>query len=104
MTHSVIKGTPIAYRSITTVGATGITAADFKNAAGQEADCVIVTVETNVVRWRADGSSPAAAEGHVIAAGEERTFYGSALIRALKFIDTAAGAATVKYTTMKMTV
>jgi len=63
---------------------------------------VYVSVETQPVRFTLDGTAVTAGEGHLLAAGEERTFVGADLLRRLQFIDTAAGASTVRYTTLKL--
>lgn len=97
---SLIQGTAIAHRAITPTVATGLTAADLIDSAGRPADAVLVTVETQPVRFRFDGTDPQAATGHTLAAGDERVFRGVNILRNIKFIDTAAGASTVRYTTM----
>ena len=77
------------YQALTTTSATGLTIPDaFVHSA-------VVNVQTNSVRWTADGTTPTSTVGLVIAAGEEREFVGQNTLRQLQIID-ASGAAAVK--------
>ena len=91
-------GTPVKYRAITPTVATGITAADLRDANDMPCNCAIVTVDTNVVRFRVDGTDPTATTGNLLATGTY-LFVGMDTLRQLRFIDTGAGASSVKYTT-----
>jgi len=59
-----------------------------------------ITVETDAVRWRADGTAPTATEGHVIAAADSISFTGGnyrQLLENIQFIRVTTDA-TVKVT------
>jgi hypothetical protein len=59
----------------------------------------IITVRSNPIRWRADGTAPTADEGQFMAAGESIAIDNSAnWLRTFQFIDTAAGASEVTVT------
>lgn len=55
------------------------------------ASIAIITPETAAVRWRDDGTNPTAAIGYPCPIGSE-LYYDSSSIRALRFIQQAAGA------------
>jgi hypothetical protein len=58
----------------------------------------LVTVETQSVRWRVDGTAPTAAVGHLAAAGSSITVSGYNNIKNFKVIETtASGKITVSY-------
>lgn len=98
----VISGTPQAYRSYTPTVATGVHATDLAGTAdGLVPDAAIVTVETNPVRVRFDGTNPAAAEGHLLPVGTVLVLKGRDAISKFKMIDTAAGASVVKISTTR---
>jgi len=61
----------------------------------------LITCETQIARWRADGTDPTATEGHAIAANDSISFTSSnyrQLLENIKFIQTAAGASALKIT------
>jgi len=62
---------------------------------GMMAKNAYVTVETQIVRFREDGTSPEAAAGHVINATGNYVVRGPVNVKNIEFIDTAAGASTV---------
>lgn len=96
----VLEREPLAFESLTPTTSTGITAAILRPSATQmEAQWAFITVETNQVRFRIDGTDPTASAGHVIAAGSSILLRGANTLRNLRFIDTAAGASTVRVTT-----
>lgn len=90
------------YESITvSTTAIGFTAAKLAPVAGayagKKAEAALVTVETQPLRFRADGANPTAAEGHVLIAGDERYWYwGYHDLAKVKFIRKDASDATVK--------
>ncbi len=88
-------GEPVAYRAITSITATGFHADDL--AIQPNANTAVVTIETNVVRIRFDGTAPTSTTGNILATGTY-IFKGQTMIRNLQFIDTGAGAAAIKYT------
>lgn len=55
-----------------------------------------ITCETQVVRWRDDGTAVTSTTGHVLPVGTPLIVYGSKRMAQLSLIDTAAGAATVR--------
>ena len=54
---------------------------------------VFISVETNAIRYRIDGTDPTASEGHPLAAGDKLTVTGHNNIRRLKMIRQSADAA-----------
>ena len=83
---------PYAFESIT-VSSTAIgftTATAFP--AGQAPLMAVVTTETNPIRFRADGSNPTAAEGHLVAASSTIEVCGKAAMTNFKMIRTSADA------------
>lgn len=96
---SLVTGDPIGFESINPTTATGLTATLEDTSAGLQAQTALITVETQPVRFRLDGTAPTASVGHVIAAGGSYIVEGTVAIRKLSFIDTAAGASTVRVTT-----
>jgi hypothetical protein len=52
---------------------------------------VLITPETQAVRWRADGTDPTATVGYPLAVGNELVFTASQMSR-MKFIEQVAGA------------
>lgn len=54
---------------------------------------VFISVETNAIRYRIDGTDPTASEGHPVAAGASVTITGYDNIRRLKMIRQSADAA-----------
>lgn len=84
------------FESLTPTAATGITTSLLTNAAGLPAHEALITVESYQVRFRMDGTDPDADTGHVIAAGGSYVVTGIDALKALRFIDTTAGASTVR--------
>lgn len=57
-----------------------------------------VTVETDKVRYRLDGTDPTSTTGHELAAGDTLTITGTNNIRRAKFIRSGTGDATLRVT------
>lgn len=77
---------PKGYAKQTQVAATALTV---PSGAGR----ALIKPESFPVRWRDDGVNPTATDGMLIDVGDE--FWYTGQIRALRFIDTGAGAATL---------
>lgn len=76
--------TPLGYQQITSLSsATALTVPT-------GATIAYVTVETQGVRWRDDGTSPTASIGNPVAAGAQLVYSGN--LSAIKFIQQAASA------------
>ena len=56
----------------------------------------VVTCETQPVRWRDDGTDVTASTGHLLAVGGVLVIVGTVQLQAIKFIDTAVGASTLR--------
>ena len=95
----LIVGDPIGFETIAPTSAKALTATLVQTAAGVQAQTALVTVEAQQVRFRMDGTAPTATVGHIIASGGSYVVEGHVAIKNLKFIDTAAGASTVRVTT-----
>ena len=95
----LIVGDPIGFETLSPTTATGITSTLEETSNGVQAQTALVTVETQPVRFRMDGTAPTAAVGHVIAAGGSYVLEGHLAIKNFQCIDTAAGASTVRVTT-----
>jgi len=89
-----------AYESLSPVGATAFSENIRKPTAGTYANmtalAALITIETNAIRFREDGSNPSATEGLRIEAGQNYTVVGSENVERFRVIDTADGASTVK--------
>lgn len=77
---------PLGYAQITPTVATGLTPPAQTNYA-------VIVCETFQCRWRDDGTDPTASVGMLLPAGTYMTYTGN--LKALKFIDTSAGACKV---------
>lgn len=91
-----ISGVPVAKGVLTPTAKTSLPAADIRRA-----NAVMITVETQVVRVSMTGDDVTATTDHVLAVGGPYFFKGAELIAGLEFIDTAAGASKVRYTTLR---
>ncbi len=79
---------PLGYQRITVLSAS----AGFSNVP-DGAELVIVTAETQAVRWRDDGTPPTATIGYPLPLNAELQYSGGkAAIEALRFIEQAASA------------
>jgi len=99
----MIKGTPVKTGVLTPTTVAGIPSADLLSTDGvTKANALMFTVENQVVRYSLVGN-PAAATHHVATAAAAPIFvFGETAIRSIKFINTAAGASTVRYTTFRV--
>jgi len=78
--------TPLGYQQITSLSAsTALTVPSGATAA-------VVTVESQAVRWRDDGTAPTAGAGQPLSAGQSMTIRGAAALAAVRFIEQAASA------------
>lgn len=96
-----IIGMPAAFAFETiTVSSTGIgfTAATYAPATGPQAMMALITIETNAIRFRSDGTAPTAAIGHPVSAGSTIEVCGTANVRNFLMIRQSADAsASVSY-------
>lgn len=84
---------PFAFEQITVSStAVGFTTATFAPSGSGKADMAVVDVETNAIRYRADGLNPTAAVGSPIAASGSFTVCGQASIQVVRFIRQTADA------------
>ena len=75
---------PLGYQQITSLGsATGLTVPT-------GAKMAVITAESQIVRYRDDGTNPTASVGMTIAAGSSVTYTGA--LGAIKFIEATASA------------
>ena len=77
---------PTGFVQITPTVATGLTPP-------AETNYALISCQTQPVRFRDDAVDPTAAAGHLLPVGVFMTYTGD--LKAIKFIDTAAGASTV---------
>jgi len=80
-----------------TVGSTavGLDSASPTLTNGATVKRAVITVETDQVRWRADGTSPTASEGHLLEAGDVLNFLDAnyeSVLGDLKFIRVTSDA------------
>lgn len=80
-----------AYTDLGYVQITNVSAAIGVGAIPAGTTLIIITPETQSVRWRADGTDPTAAIGYPLATGSELQFNAGQMTR-LKFIEQAASA------------
>jgi hypothetical protein len=84
---AISTSTAFAYNSATisntaqTMLVVGFSAAEI-----DRADVAYITVDTQAVRYRYDGSAPTAADGHQLDAGDKWLLVGNQNIRNLQFI------------------
>lgn len=97
----IYSGSVVKFGTLTPTVSTGLAAGDFSNTGGFSANAVVLTVEAFPVRIRLDGTAPTAAIGHSLAVGSVTVISGEDAMRALRLIDTAAGASTVRFTTLQ---
>jgi len=97
-----IPGIPTGFESITPTTAKSITSALVLPTSGSyiamNAVAAYVTVETQPIRFRIDGTAASATVGHSLGAGESYLVRGKTAVSQFSCIDTAAGAATVRVT------
>lgn len=76
--------------------AVGLGSASPTLTAGTTVKRAIITVETDQVRWRADGTAPTSSEGHLLEAGDVLNFLDAnyeSILGNLKFIRVTSDAA-----------
>lgn len=84
---------PAGFETITVSSASiGFTAALAYPTGGLLADMAVVDVETNAIRYRADGIAPSATVGNPVAASTTFTVCGAAAIKAVRFIRQSSDA------------
>jgi hypothetical protein len=103
--HAVCNGLisqevqPFAFENLTvSTTALGFTATVYAPAGVFPARMAIVTVETNPIRFRADGLAPSSSVGHLISATQQLEVCGNAAIQAFRMIRQASSDATVMIT------
>lgn len=89
---SPLQYTPLGYAQAT-VGAVAAGLPSIPSRAKR----AVITIETNGVRWRDDGTAPTAAVGHPIAAGAPAFEY-EGVLGAVQFIRSGAADATLNVT------
>jgi hypothetical protein len=91
--------TPFAFEEITvSTAAIGFTAATFKPSGQTPAAYAYVTVETNGIRWRTDGSDPTSSVGHALAAGGTLELAGKTELTNFRAIRSGGADAALKVT------
>jgi hypothetical protein len=87
----ISTSTAFAYNSATiSTTAQDVSDVGFTDAQIDRADVAYITVDTQAVRFRYDGSAPTAAEGHQLDAGDKWLLVGNQNIRNLQFIRAGA--------------
>lgn len=71
------------------------------NGLREQAVEAVVTIETNPIRYRVDGTAPTSSEGHLLNAGDVLTVQGFQNITNLKMIRQGSADATVRITYFK---
>lgn len=92
-------GDTIGFEAITPTTATGISRSMWTTSGGLQAKTALVSVEAHPIRFRSDGTDPTADVGHIVPAGGNFMITSHVDIRAIRMIDTAAGASIVSVTT-----
>jgi len=86
----------IAFATLTVSNAAGgITLASATPAISVKVKRAVITVETDQVRWRADGTAPSSTEGHLVNNGDTLQFMDAnyeSILRAISFIRVTADA------------
>lgn len=78
---------PVGFETITVSSAAlGFTSATAFPDGLPAADMAILTVETDAIRYRADGVAPTASVGHQAAANSAVTVYGTSCLRKFRMI------------------
>ena len=94
-------GDATGHETINPTSATGVTSTLITPTSGQytgfNAKAVLITVESNTIRFRTDGTDPETDEGHPIVAGDSYIVRGGQNVKRLRFLDVSA-AATVMVT------
>ena len=94
-------GDATGHEAITPDTVKGITSTLVTPTSGQYtgfiAKAALITVESNTIRFRTDGTDPETDEGHPIVAGDSYIVRGGGNVKRLRFLDVSA-AATVMVT------
>lgn len=88
---------PFAFETITVSNVS----IGFTTATADVANYAVVTLETNPIRYRADGSAPTAAIGHLASAGTTLEVCGKSAIASFRMIRQGAADATAPVTYYK---
>ncbi|KKN73880.1 hypothetical protein LCGC14_0396820 [marine sediment metagenome] len=92
--YDISELTPSDY-AIVTVSSTALTLANTSPAMPSGTKQAVITVEDDQVRYREDGTSPTASEGHLLEAGDVLQYLGGSheqTLAAVKFIRVTADA------------
>lgn len=81
--------------------ALALTSLDFAAGVVAAADEALITVETQSVRYRLDGTAPTASVGHLVAAAGSITVTGNTNVKNFKIIRATGSDATVMVTLFK---
>jgi len=91
--------TPIDYATLTVsnaAGGVGLADATPAITAGRTVKRAVITLETDQVRWRCDGTAPTASEGHLMEVGSALSFMSNGYqqtLNKIKFIRVTGDAA-----------
>lgn len=84
---------PAGFEQVTVSSASiGFTSTLAYPTGGLAADMAVVDVETNAIRYRADGTAPTATVGSPVASGASFTVCGAPTIKAVRFIRQSSDA------------
>ena len=72
-----MKGINIVDYAVLSVAGSVVGLADGTPALPDAANRVYLTVETDAIRWRADGTDPSTSEGHKLSSGDSISFMGA---------------------------
>ena len=89
-----------AFETVTVAGAsTALTAATHSPTGGPGAEQALLTLEAGQIRWRADGTAPTAAVGHLLEIGDSLVLDGADTITKFRGIRTGgtSGSLSVSY-------
>jgi len=95
-------GTADLHEKLNPTSATGVTSTLLKPTSGTYngkcATALLITVETNPIRFRIDGTDASTTTGHLVQVGESITIVGGVNANNFSCIDTATGASNVYVT------
>ena len=93
-------GNQYGYEALSPTTSTGFTSSIINPTSGiyqgMSAKAVLIGVETQMIRFRLDGTAPTADNGMPLAALDHYTIKGAENIKNFRCIDTGAGASSVK--------
>jgi hypothetical protein len=94
-----MAGDAFAYEAITVADtAVGFTVATYAPTGRPSAKMVLITVETQPLRYRLDGVAPTTSEGHALVATDMRYVVGANNIRNFRMVRSTGSSATVRVT------